>query len=333
MKFLPGSLPDNPDDVRMTIGEHLDELRSVLVRSLIALLAAALLCIWPTQWILAVIARPLFAALEKHHQPVSILATSPAEPLLIYVKTVLIAALIITAPYILLQAWSFVASGLYKHERAWVHKLVPVSVGLFLAGVLFMYYMMLPVCLDFLIGFSSWLPMPELPHSAQVQAPTTAPAMTQPAIPPVPFLAGDPPDPQVGQLWFNTAEGRLKLKGPEQTYFYRMSVAGAESMIESHIKLDEYLWFVLMLTLAFGAAFQMPLVVVFLARTGIVSVATFRSYRRVVILVIVIIAGMIAPPDLMSHLLLSGPMILLFEIGLWFAGRSERLRSRARSSA
>jgi sec-independent protein translocase protein TatC len=75
------------------------------------------------------------------------------------------------------------------------------------------------------------------------------------------------------------------------------------------------------MTVAFGAAFQMPLVVYFLVRSGIVSAKTLRSYRKIVILLIVIIAGVLAPPDLLSHLLLSGPMILLFELGLIVADR------------
>ena len=95
-------------------------------------------------------------------------------------------------------------------------------------------------------------------------------------------------------------------------------------MVTTHFKIGEYLTFVLVLTVAFGLAFQMPLVVVFLVRAGIVTVSTLRSYRRVVILLIVFIAGMIAPPDLLSHLLLSGPMILLFEIGLLFAARGKK---------
>ena len=73
---------------------------------------------------------------------------------------------------------------------------------------------------------------------------------------------------------------------------------------------------------AFGLAFQIPLVVVFLTRTGIVPAATMRKYRKVVIFVIVVIAAMLAPPDLLSHLLLTGPMILLFELGLLLSRRA-----------
>ena len=79
----------------------------------------------------------------------------------------------------------------------------------------------------------------------------------------------------------------------------------------------------LVLTIAFGAAFQTPLVVVFLARSGIIPVETFRKYRKVVVLVILLLAGMLSPPDLFSHLLLSGPMVALFELGLLLARRGD----------
>jgi Sec-independent protein secretion pathway component TatC len=335
MKLLSGKLPDDPNEVRMTIGEHLDELRGVVIRSLIALVVVGLACIWPMKYLLGLIARPLLLAQEKHHQPMSFLATDPAEGLLVYVKVVMISALIIASPYVIYQIWTYVATGLYRYERAWVQKLVPFSVGLFVVGVLFMYFLMLPICLDFLIGFSSWLPMPELTPLPWEQAllvhsaPATQPTATQPTIPPVPLLSHDPASPGTGEMWFNLDQAKLKLHGVDQTYSWQFQMEGHSPLITSHIKLSDYLWFVLLLTIAFGLAFQMPLVVVFLARSGIMPIATLRKYRKGAILTIVIIAGMIAPPDLMSHLLLSGPMILLFELGLWIAARGERAKKSA----
>jgi sec-independent protein translocase protein TatC len=107
---------------------------------------------------------------------------------------------------------------------------------------------------------------------------------------------------------------------------------GGRGMIATHFKIGDYLSFILIMTIAFGLAFQMPLVVFFLATSGLVEIETFRKYRKIVILVIIFIAGMLAPPDLLSHLLLSGPMILLFELGLWLAARRQR-RSSSSASA
>ena len=325
---------------RMTIGEHLDELRLCLMRSVIAFVIACIICIWPAQYLLEIIARPVIMTLQRHGQPASLLATGPVEAILIYIKVVVFAALIISGPYIIYQIWSFVASGLYQHEKRVVVRLVPVSVGLFFTGVIFMYVFALVVALNFLVGFGSWLPAPSGEPTALERMllgdEEAAVLTTQPVIeeaPQVPLYAHDPEEPPTGAVWYNISQNKLKVRAAEETYSLQLTLDRKHSLVTTHFKIGEYLTFVLVLTVAFGVAFQMPLVVVFLVRSGIVSVQTLRSYRRVVILLIVIIAGMIAPPDILSHLLLSGPMVLLFEIGLLFAARGPKPEARPRAEA
>ena len=325
----------------MTIGEHLDELRGCVLRSLVAVVLACLLCIWPARYLFEFMARPLMLVLRHFEQSESFLATHPVEVLLIYIKVVLISGLVISSPYVIKQIWSFVAAGLYGNEQKWVQKLVPVSVGLFLAGVAFMYTFALPLCLKFLVGFSAWLPMPNsepnwldrqlIGRSANTTTqPTTTPAdvTREPAA--VPSLEEDPLTPAGGMVWFNTRQRRLKFFDGSDIYSTTLRHDNRRSMVSTHLKLGEYFSFVLILMLAFGLAFQIPLVVVFLVRTGIMSVQTLRQYRKMVILVIVIIAGILAPPDIMSHLLLSGPMLLLFELGLLIASRTPAGKRAAR---
>ena len=310
----------------MTIGEHLDELRSCLVRSVLAFVLACLVCIWPSKYLLQLIVRPLVLALRKYQQPESLLATGPVETVLIYVKVVLFAGLVISAPYIIYQVWNFVATGLYKHEKMVVHRIVPISTGLFLAGVVFMYLFVLLLALKFLVGFSGWLPLPQARPTAldrvllggdELVVPSTQPAIVD--APTVPIFSQDPKDPPVGTVWFNLVEQKLKFQGAKERFSTRLLKDTRRAMVTTHFRIGEYLTFVLVLTVAFGLAFQMPLVVVFLVRAGIVDLETFKKYRKVVILVIVILAGMIAPADLMSHAVLSGAMIVLFELGLVFA--------------
>ncbi len=321
----------DPDDARMSLGEHLEELRGCVARSLIAVLTACLLCIWPAKYLLELLARPMVLILRRHGQPASFLATSPVESILVYIKVVMIFGLVLAAPYVLHQLWSFVAAGLYANERKWVMRLVPASFGLFLAGVVFMYVLALLVSLNFLVGFSGWLPQPAAEPTAlervlldipRPQVPTTQPGVT--AGPVVTMLERDPDDPPVGAVWLNVTENKLKVRRPEGTQSVQLTRDDRHALVTTHFKIGEYLTFVLIMTLAFGAAFQMPLVVLFLARSGIVPVAVFRKYRKIVILVIVFVAGLLAPPDLLSHLMLSGPMIVLFELGLWLAARRER---------
>jgi Sec-independent protein secretion pathway component TatC len=321
----------DPEQTRMTLGEHLEELRGCLIRSLIALVAACLLCIWPAKYLLEFIARPAVLALRRHDQPDSFLAIGPVETLLVYIKVVLIFGLILSAPYILHQLWSFVAKGLYRRERAWVRRLVPTSVGLFIAGVVFMYLFALVLSLNFLVGFSNWLPLPSpkptaldrlLLHISQPTVPETQPSIAD--APRVPLLSDDPCDPPVGAVWIDMPGAKLKVRWPNETFSVQLQRDDRRAMVTTHFRIGEYLSFVLVLTIAFGLAFQMPLVVVFLARTGIVPVETLRKYRKVVVVVVVFIAGLLAPPDLLSHLTLTAPMLLLFEIGLFLAARGEK---------
>ena len=326
--------PGNPEHTRMTLSEHLDELRGCLVRSLISLVVAGLVCIWPAKYVLAIFVRPVVLALRANGQPDTLLATSPVENIVVYIKVVVFSALVLAGPYIILQFWRFVAVGLYAKEKAWVNKLVPISVGLFFVGVVFMYVFALVVSLNFLVGFSSWLPLPKpeptLFERAVLNLPTGENATTQPAPedwPTIPLLAEDPGDPPTGAVWFDIVQNRLKVRQQEQTYSYQFQRDDRRAMVTTHFKIGEYLTFVLVLTVAFGLAFQMPLVVVFLVRSGLVSPETFRKYRKLVILIIVFIAGMLAPPDLLSHLLLSVPMVALFEVGLWVATRQHAKRA------
>ncbi len=83
--------------------------------------------------------------------------------------------------------------------------------------------------------------------------------------------------------------------------------------------IEAYLSFVLNMFLAFGAAFEVPVVLVILARMGIVSVEKFKEFRSYFIVIAFVIAAVITPPDVVSQLSLAIPMCLLYEVGIWAA--------------
>ncbi len=76
---------------------------------------------------------------------------------MMYIKVAFVAGFIIASPWVFYQLWQFVAAGLYPNERRYVHVYLPLSIGLFLLGVLFAFYLALPLVLDFLLGFNRWL--------------------------------------------------------------------------------------------------------------------------------------------------------------------------------
>jgi sec-independent protein translocase protein TatC len=83
--------------------------------------------------------------------------------------------------------------------------------------------------------------------------------------------------------------------------------------------IEAYLSFVLSMFIAFGAAFEVPVAVVVLARMGIVTVAKLKEWRGYFIVVAFVVAAVITPPDVVSQLSLAIPMCLLYEVGIWAA--------------
>lgn len=83
--------------------------------------------------------------------------------------------------------------------------------------------------------------------------------------------------------------------------------------------IEAYLSFVLNMFLAFGAAFEVPVVLVILARMGLVSIQKLRDFRSYFIVIAFIIAAVVTPPDVVSQLALAIPMCLLYEVGIWAA--------------
>ena len=83
--------------------------------------------------------------------------------------------------------------------------------------------------------------------------------------------------------------------------------------------IEAYLSFVLTMFIAFGAAFEVPIVVVVLARMGLVSIEKLKGFRAYFIVLAFIVAAIITPPDIVSQLALAIPMCLLYEAGIWAA--------------
>jgi sec-independent protein translocase protein TatC len=91
-------------------------------------------------------------AVEKIDQPVTL---NVQEAFMTYMKVSFISGLVIASPWIFYQMWLFVAAGLYPHERKYVHTYLPMSIVLFLGGVSFCFYAVLPTVLDFLLGYNT----------------------------------------------------------------------------------------------------------------------------------------------------------------------------------
>ncbi len=97
----------------------------------------------------------LWRSLEEDPR-VSIKSLGPYETFMIWLKAAIVAALVLASPWVFYQLWIFVAAGLYPHERRYVYIFLPISLGLFLGGVVLCFVYVLPIVLDFLFIFNRW---------------------------------------------------------------------------------------------------------------------------------------------------------------------------------
>ncbi|MBW6390501.1 MAG: twin-arginine translocase subunit TatC [Halomonas sp.] len=126
--------------------EHLVELRSRLLRAVVAVLVI-FLGLYPfANEIYTFVAQPLMALLPEGSQ---MIATEVASPFLAPFKLTLVAAVFVAIPYVLHQAWAFVAPGLYDNEKSLALPLLASSVGLFYTGAAFAYYVVFPLLFQF----------------------------------------------------------------------------------------------------------------------------------------------------------------------------------------
>ena len=234
---------------------HLIELRQRLVRAVGAVLALfVLLFIWPgSGYIYDLLAAQLTAALPEG---TTLIATGVITPFMVPVKVTALAAFLIALPYVLYQAWAFVAPGLYEHEKKLALPLVVGSTVLFLLGVAFCYYFVFGRVFTFISEF--------------------APKSITPA-----------PD------------------------------------------IEAYFNFVITMFVAFGIAFEIPIVVIVLVRAGVVDVAKLVEVRPYVYLGTAVVSAVVTPPDAVSMLALMFPMWVLYEAGIFFS----RFISRAKTVA
>jgi sec-independent protein translocase protein TatC len=226
-----------------TFISHLMELRDRLLRSLIAILIV-FFCLLPfASELYDLLAYPMIRTLPAGSK---MIATGVITPFLIPVKIAVMIAFLIVLPYVLYQAWAFVAPGLYNHEKKLVLPLIVASTMLFILGIAFCYFFVFGVVFNFVNQIA--------PKSITVA-----------------------PD------------------------------------------IEQYLNFVLTLFLAFGVTFEVPIVVILLARMGIVSLEQLRASRPYFIVGAFVIAAVVTPPDVVSQLLLAVPMVVLYEVGLFAA--------------
>lgn len=241
--------PDAPETggEEQTLISHLVELRSRLLRAVIAILLVFLALFPFANRIYSLVALPL---IERLPAGASMVAIDVITPFFTPVKLTFFAAIFIAVPYLLYQAWAFVAPGLYRKEKRLAVPLLVSATVLFYGGAAFAYFLVMPLVFGFLTAT-----VPE----------------------------------------------------------------GVAMMTD----ISHYLDFVLVMFLAFGCCFEIPVAVVILAIIGVVTPEQLKSGRPYVIVGAFVVAAVVTPPDVLSQLLLAIPMCLLYEVGV-IAARAVR---------
>ena len=231
------------NEKRVPISEHLEELRSRIIKSIIVIVGLFFISWFFKTRILDIIKKPHTITMKNLGLSQSLQVLSYQEGFYAYIKLCLLAAVFMAYPIILFQIWRFVEAGLFKRERRYVKTFAPISYIAFITGVLFGYYFLIPYGLQFLIK----------------------------------ILGGG---------------------------------------IQPMITMSQYISLVTMLTLALGIVFQLPLIMLFISKIGMLKAEDFIKWRLYAILIIFILAAVITPPDPFTQIMTALPMIILYEIGI-----------------
>ncbi len=144
---------DTADGHKMPLLDHLVELRSRLLKSVIALLLAFLVCFFFAEPIYAFLTEPLAAILRERREDPRMIFTALTEVFFTYVKVAFFAGAFISCPIFLTQLWLFVAPGLYKKEQKALAPFLIATPVLFFVGGALVYYVIFPLAARFLVGF------------------------------------------------------------------------------------------------------------------------------------------------------------------------------------
>jgi sec-independent protein translocase protein TatC len=305
------------DPRAMSFGEHLEELRRRLIIALVGIVPIFVLALVFGDTLLHFVIAPAERELLHAGLPPKLIYTGPLELLGAWLRVAVVVTLVIGIPFIFYQLWLFISPGLYEHEKRFVRFLIPLSVALSMVGLAFLYYLMLPAMLSFLIKFG-----------ASISPPTVDQQPTPPGLvlPTVPVLDFDPSDAPSGSMWFNRKlqEFRLNVAPPVAAGEppLPIQIRGAPMTkaagIAPQFRVSEFVGLVFTTSIAMILGFQTPVVVLLLGWIGIVEDKVLRKKRKYALFFAFALGAILAPsPDPLSMLFMAIPLYILFEFGLF----------------
>lgn len=147
---------DDIDDTSAPLIEHLAELRTRLIHSVVAFIVGMVICFSVATPIFNFLTAPLCQVLGERGQDCDLIFISPQEGFFVAIKVSLLGGFILAFPYIALQMWRFVAPGLYKSEKGAFLPFLVASPFMFLLGAAFAFYVVSPLAYEFFLGFQQF---------------------------------------------------------------------------------------------------------------------------------------------------------------------------------
>ena len=254
----------------MTFLEHLEELRWHLIRSLVAIILVGILAFifkeivfdiiilgpsksdFFTNYWLCHFGTDTFLNTTKlciNSNPIKLQSIQMAGQFTAHIKISLLGGLILAFPYVFFEFWNFIKPALHSNEKKIARGSIIIISFLFFVGVLFGYYIICPLSVNFLYNY------------------------------------------QVSEIAVN------------------------------NIKLMSYISVIASICLASGVLFELPVIVMFLSKIGLLTPGILKKYRRHAILIILVLSAIITPPDVFSQILVSLPLLLLYEISIKISSR------------
>src|SRR6056297_2670923 len=278
---------DDIEDSSAPLIEHLAELRTRLIRSVLALFAGICVLFIPIQGdflaehVLRFLLVPIEDTLRALGDPSPTLQyTSPQEYLFVLFRIGLVFGFALAFPVIAHQMWRFIAPGLYRSEKSAFLPFIIASPVMFMLGASFAHFIVTPLAMAFFLGF------------------TDAPS-----------------------IFANMLSGAVDVDAaavvPTTDQGMRITFFG---------KVNESLQTSLVFIVAFGLCFQLPVLLTLMGKAGLVSAAGLRRVRKYAMVGILVLAALVTPPDVIIQVSLFVVVYGLYEVTIWLVARVERKR-------
>ena len=281
---------DEIDDSAAPLIEHLAELRTRLIRSVIAFMVGIVLAFAVAEPILQFLLVPIEETLRELGDPSPTLQyTSPQEYLFTLFRISIVFGFALAFPVIAHQMWRFVAPGLYRTEKAAFLPFIIASPIMFLLGASFAHFVVTPLAMAFFLGFADVSSI-------------------------------------FANLMGRLTEAQVAVVAEENALSVPMTEEGVR--ITFFGKVNESLDITLKFIMAFGLCFQLPVLLTLMGKAGLVSSKGLASVRKYAMVGILLLAALVTPPDVITQLILFTAVYGLYEISIQLVRMVEKKRTK-----